>query len=42
MDEVLTATLCHAVHDRLDYLDTLATKGDLRCASHWPTPRSSG
>lgn len=30
MDEVLTSTLCRALHDRLNYLDTLATEGDLR------------
>lgn len=34
MDEILAATFHRAVHDRLDYLDTLATDGDLRsCAA---------
>jgi hypothetical protein len=30
MDEILAATFRRAVHDRLDYLDALATDGDLR------------
>lgn len=30
MDEILAATFRRAVHDRLDYLDKLATDGDLR------------
>ena len=30
MDEILAATFRRAVHDRLDYLDVLATDGDLR------------
>ncbi len=29
MDEVLAGTLCRAVHQRLDYLDKLATGADL-------------
>ncbi len=30
MDEILAATLCRAVHGRLDYLDKLAIDADLR------------
>ena len=30
MDEILASTLRDAVHDRLDYLDKLATEADLR------------